>query len=86
MDTTGDLFSEYGISSFPTTFMIDREGNVFGYVSDVYKRQLRENDLEVLEEVCPLSARMIVNPVSMRMENERIKELLTKLRMILQEA
>lgn len=47
---------------------------------------LRENGLEVLEEVCPLSARMIVNPVSMRMENERIKELLTKLRTILQEA
>ncbi len=46
---------------------------------------LRENGLEVLEEVCPLSARMIVNPVSMRMENERIKELLTKLRTILQE-
>ena len=40
---------------------------------------LRENGLDVLEEVCPLSARMIVNPVSMRMENERIKELLTKL-------
>ena len=47
---------------------------------------LRENGLEVLEEVCPLSARMIVNPVSMRMENERIIELLTKLRMILHEA
>ena len=46
---------------------------------------LRENGLEVLEEVCPLSARMIVNPVSMRMENERIKDLLTKLRSILQE-
>jgi len=46
---------------------------------------LRENGLEVLEEVCPLSARMIVNPVSMRMENERIKELLTKLRTVLQE-
>ena len=41
---------------------------------------LRENGLEVLEEVCPLSARMIVNPVSMRMENERIKSLLMKLR------
>ena len=27
---------------------------------------LRENGLEVLEEVCPLSARMIVNPVSMQ--------------------
>ncbi len=46
---------------------------------------LRENGLEVLEEVCPLSARMIVNPVSMRMENERIKELLAKLRTVLQE-
>lgn len=41
---------------------------------------LKENGLEVLEEVCPLSARMIVNPVSMRMENDRIKELLTRLR------
>ena len=41
---------------------------------------LRENGLEVLEEVCPLSARMIVNPVSMRMESERIKSLLMKLR------
>lgn len=40
---------------------------------------LRENGLDVLEEVCPLSARMIVNPVSMRMENERINELLSKL-------
>lgn len=46
---------------------------------------LRENGLEVLEEICPLSARMIVNPVSMRMENERIKELLVKLRTVLQE-
>lgn len=41
---------------------------------------LRENGLEVLEEVCPLSARMIVNPVSMRMESERIITLLMKLR------
>lgn len=47
---------------------------------------LRENNLDVLEEVCPLSARMIVNPVSMRLENDRIKDLLTKLRALLQEA
>jgi ATP phosphoribosyltransferase len=46
---------------------------------------LRENGLDVLEEICPLSARMIVNPVSMRMENDRIKELLAKLRAVLQE-
>ena len=37
---------------------------------------LRENGLKVLEEVCPLSARVVVNPVSMRMENERITRLL----------
>jgi ATP phosphoribosyltransferase len=41
---------------------------------------LKENGLEVLEEVCPLSARMIVNPVSMRMESGRIKNLLAQLR------
>lgn len=46
---------------------------------------LYENNLQVLEEVCPLSARVIVNPVSMRLENERIREFLTKLRTLLQE-
>ena len=44
---------------------------------------LKENGLAVLEEVCPLSARMIVNPVSMRMESGRIKELLAKLRTVI---
>lgn len=44
---------------------------------------LRENGLEVLEEVCPLSARVIVNPVSMRLESERIRELLVNLRTLL---
>ena len=47
---------------------------------------LKENNLQVLEEVCPLSARMIVNPVSMRLENDRIKEIIAKLRVLLQEA
>lgn len=37
---------------------------------------LRENGLEVLEEICPLSARMIVNQVSMKMEYERINKLI----------
>ena len=41
---------------------------------------LRENGLEVLEEVCPLSARVVVNQVSMKMENERITQLLKDLR------
>ena len=41
---------------------------------------LRENGLEVLEEVCPLSARMIVNPVSMQMEANRIRKLVGSIR------
>ncbi len=45
---------------------------------------LRENGLEVLKEVCPLSARVIVNPVSMRMQSERIQSLVYKLREVLQ--
>ena len=44
---------------------------------------LRENGLEVLEEVCPLSARVVVNPVSMRMENERITKILTDLKSVI---
>ncbi|MCR5785857.1 MAG: ATP phosphoribosyltransferase [Eubacterium sp.] len=46
---------------------------------------LRENGLSVLEEVCPLSARMVVNRVSMRMENERITQLITDLNKVLRE-
>ena len=46
---------------------------------------LRENGLQVLEEVCPLSARMVVNQVSMKMENERITALIQKLKEVLAE-
>ena len=46
---------------------------------------LRENGLDVLEEVCPLSARMVVNQVSMRMENERISYLIHALKKALTE-
>ncbi len=41
---------------------------------------LRENGLCVLEEVCDLSARMVVNQVSMKMESERIGDLISRLR------
>ena len=41
---------------------------------------LRANGLEVLEEVCDLSARVVVNPVSLKMEQERIRSLLYDLR------
>ncbi len=44
---------------------------------------LHENGLEVLEEVCPLSARMIVNQVSMKMQESRIRELIRSLKEVL---
>lgn len=43
---------------------------------------LRENGLQVLEEVCPLSARMVVNQVSMKMEYERISKIIADLKRI----
>ena len=44
---------------------------------------LRENGLTVLEEIFPLSARMVVNQVSMKMENERILKIINDLKGIL---
>lgn len=44
---------------------------------------LKENGLKVLEEVCPLSARMIVNRVSMNMEAERINKLIRDIKGVL---
>lgn len=46
---------------------------------------LRENGLSVLEEVCPLSARMVVNQVSMKMEHERIAKLIRSLQSVTEE-
>ncbi|MGN8738745.1 ATP phosphoribosyltransferase [Bilifractor sp. HCP3S3_D3] len=43
---------------------------------------LRENGLQVLEEVCPLSARMVVNPVSMKMDNMRITDLIRRIKAV----
>ena len=41
---------------------------------------LKENGLTVLEEICDLSARVVVNQVSMKMENERITKLVRQMR------
>ena len=46
---------------------------------------LRENGLEVLEEICPLSARVIMNQVSMKRENQRITKLIRDLKKIYKE-
>lgn len=44
---------------------------------------LKENGLQVLEEVCPLSARVVVNQVSMKMENERISKIINDLKKVI---
>lgn len=44
---------------------------------------LRENGLEVLEEITPLSARIVVNQVSMKMELERINEFIQGIKSVL---
>ena len=44
---------------------------------------LRENGLEVLEEIHPISARMIVNRVSMNMESKRINNLIKDIKEVL---
>lgn len=44
---------------------------------------LRENGLAVLEEICDLSARVIVNQVSMKRENERITKMIKDLKAVL---
>ena len=46
MDQDAELFTAYGIYSYPTTFMIDRDGNVFGYASG----QLSEDTMRSIIE------------------------------------
>ena len=46
MDTKGQLFSAYGIRSFPTTFMIDKDGNVFGYVTGMLTADVMNSIVE----------------------------------------
>ena len=50
MDTEGRLEREYGISSYPTTFMIDKDGNVFGYVPGMISYDVMESIVEQTKE------------------------------------
>lgn len=46
MDTTGEQFMNYGVFSYPTTFMIDRDGNVFGYVSGQLSKDMMKSIIQ----------------------------------------
>lgn len=43
-DESGEVFSKYNIMSLPTTFMINEEGKVYGYVSGALSKDQMERD------------------------------------------
>ena len=45
-DETGEILNNYYISAFPTTFMIDKEGNVFGYVPGMMSKDIMISIIE----------------------------------------
>ena len=46
MDETYEMFNWYGITAFPTTFMIDKEGYVYGYVSGQMTEDIMRSIIE----------------------------------------
>ena len=65
----------------------DLEDTVSCCFNNLVVTRWEDNDTrEVLETIMDLSARVIVNPVSMQMENERISDLIIKCRKVLKEA
>lgn len=45
-DETGEIYGQYAISSFPTTFMIDKEGNFYGYIPGMLTKDIMINIIE----------------------------------------
>jgi cytochrome c-type biogenesis protein len=45
-DETGEFFNQYAISAFPTTFMITKEGNIYGYVPGMLTKDMMQNIIE----------------------------------------
>ena len=46
MNEDASLFYSYGISSFPTTFMIDKNGNVYGYIVGAQSREVFDDIIQ----------------------------------------
>lgn len=49
-DETGEIFYQYAISSFPTTFMIDKEGNFYGYIAGKLTKDIMVSIIEETKE------------------------------------
>ena len=80
MDYLNRDITFYEFLSYTKAFLKQLLSNSTGADIEPY---LKENGLTVLEEICPLSARVVVNQVSMKMENERITNLLNELKKVL---
>lgn len=50
MDESSDVFQQYGISAFPTTFMIDESGAVYGYVESAMEKATMHSIIEQTKE------------------------------------
>lgn len=50
MDDTAQSFFEYGIQAFPTTFMINTDGNIFGYASGAINPEMMEDMISRTKE------------------------------------
>lgn len=53
MDGGGEQFAYYGITSFPTTFMIDKDGNIFGYVNGRISKDIMIDIIKQTIEAAP---------------------------------
>ena len=45
-DETGEIFNQYSISALPTTFMTDKEGNIYGYAPGMLTKDIMKNIIE----------------------------------------
>ena len=51
MDTTGDVLMDYGISAFPTTFMIRADGKILGYVPGGMSKDMMKQIIEIMDSI-----------------------------------
>jgi len=49
-DETGEILMNYYISAFPTTFMINKDGNVVGYIPGMMTKDIMESVIEQTKE------------------------------------
>ena len=52
-DLTGEVYAGYGLRSFPTTFVIDREGNLLGYQPGMMSKEIMRQVIEMALELSP---------------------------------